>query len=350
MKPLRSHAHLCLGCALALSFGTGAALGQSTYAASLPSYEPAKVTVNKSAGYILRDGTVRIVGPAGMRKLVTVLDDYFTKTHPGVRFLYFDSDDSSAISSLIFDATAFAPLQSPYGGGIGYSDIVQTAPFYIRIAHGSLSTAARVSPFAVIVNPANHLDRMSLGTLSSIFTMQLRSPVLAAWNQVPGGAGLNAEHIDPCGLPWSDHYPSEELNFGDEVFYRRMGGAPPVNDYRMFKTYAEVVQHVAQTPAAISIVPLNRVTPGVRVVGLVDGIANTVRTGTTAEIESGQYPLDRSLYLYGRVKAGKPLDPFVAEYMRMVLSREGQQLIADEGEGYLPLNAFETQAELLKFQ
>jgi phosphate transport system substrate-binding protein len=344
------HASVCLACTLVSGFGASASFAQSTYPAALPRYVPAPVAVDKSTGYILRDGTVRIVGPAGMRKVVTVLNDYFTKTHPGVRFVYFDSDDSSAISSLIFNATAFAPLQSPYGGGIGYSDIVQTAPFYIRIAHGSLNPEARVSPFAVIVNPLNHLERLSLGTISAIFTMQLRSPVLAAWNQVPGGAGLNSERIDPCGLPWTDHYPSEELTFGDEVFYRRMGGAPPVNDYRMFKTYAEVVQHVAQTPAAISIVPLNRVTSGVRVVGLVDGIANTVRTGTAAEIESGQYPLDRSLYLYGRVKAGKPLDPFVAEYMRMVLSQEGQQLIADEGEGYLPLNAFDTQAELLKFQ
>jgi phosphate transport system substrate-binding protein len=36
-----------------------------------------------------------------------------------------------------------------------------------------------------------------------------------------------------------------------------------------------------------------------------------------------------------------PIDSFGKEYMRMVLSEEGQRAIADEAAGYIPLSAGE---------
>jgi phosphate transport system substrate-binding protein len=45
---------------------------------------------------------------------------------------------------------------------------------------------------------------------------------------------------------------------------------------------------------------------------------------------------------------GQPIDPFVKEYLRMILSKEGQDAIASEAKGYLPLNALELAAESSK--
>jgi phosphate transport system substrate-binding protein len=61
-------------------------------------------------------------------------------------------------------------------------------------------------------------------------------------------------------------------------------------------------------------------------------------------------PFDRYLYLYGRRVTGKPFDPFVQEYMRMVRSREGQEAIARQRPDYLPLNGLEVAEELAKLQ
>ena len=63
---------------------------------------------------------------------------------------------------------------------------------------------------------------------------------------------------------------------------------------------------------------------------------------------AGDYAYDRFLYIYIRRTPGAPLDPFVREYLRLVLSREGQQAVAATPQAYLPLNPREAAAELAK--
>jgi phosphate transport system substrate-binding protein len=86
------------------------------------------------------------------------------------------------------------------------------------------------------------------------------------------------------------------------------------------------------------------------------------------DITAGTYPLDRHLLIYARQTPEGFLDPFVREYLRMILSREGQRIIAEtppggyensrplspqeiaaqSAPGYLPLNAEEVAAELAR--
>jgi phosphate transport system substrate-binding protein len=65
---------------------------------------------------------------------------------------------------------------------------------------------------------------------------------------------------------------------------------------------------------------------------------------------SGNYPYDRYLYIYIRRAPGEPLYPFVKEYLRLVLSRDGQQAIALALPEYLPLNVREIKEELAKIE
>ena len=59
------------------------------------------------------------------------------------------------------------------------------------------------------------------------------------------------------------------------------------------------------------------------------------------------YPLARSLYFLAKRSAGEPLDPRIREFMRYVLSREGQQAVVREGD-YLPLPAHVIREQLRK--
>jgi len=71
---------------------------------------------------------------------------------------------------------------------------------------------------------------------------------------------------------------------------------------------------------------------------------------TAEEIVAGSYPYDRYLYINVQLVPGRPMDPFVKEYLRLVLSREGQGAIAAEAHGYLPLSTREVAEELAKLQ
>jgi len=185
--------------------------------------------------------------------------------------------------------------------------------------------------------------------VGSIFTQSARARVLTHWSQLSEGMQAERE-IHPIGLPWTDHYPSEDLTFGEYFFFSKLNGAPPVRNYTFVKRYDDVVSAVSTDPNAIGVTALNRVTDAVKVVPISDGDLRPPMTGTVAEISSGKYPLDRDLYFYVRVVSGKPLDPFVAEYLRIMLSPKGQEIIRDEAHGYIPLNPLEATEELANLQ
>jgi phosphate transport system substrate-binding protein len=61
---------------------------------------------------------------------------------------------------------------------------------------------------------------------------------------------------------------------------------------------------------------------------------------------SGKYPLSRMLYLYVGKEPNKPLPAVTAEFLRFVLSKEGQEIVVKDG--YMPLPAQVVEKELAK--
>jgi ABC-type phosphate transport system substrate-binding protein len=77
-------------------------------------------------------------------------------------------------------------------------------------------------------------------------------------------------------------------------------------------------------------------TSGVKVLS-VAAKEGTYSDGNYADVVSGRYPLARFLYLYVNKAPNKPLDPVVREFLKLVFSREGQEIVLKDG--YLPLTA-----------
>jgi phosphate transport system substrate-binding protein len=65
-------------------------------------------------------------------------------------------------------------------------------------------------------------------------------------------------------------------------------------------------------------------------------------------VKTGKYPLARFLFVYINKAPGKPLDPLVKEYVKLILSREGQEVAIKDG--YLPLPASIVKEELAKLE
>ena len=59
---------------------------------------------------------------------------------------------------------------------------------------------------------------------------------------------------------------------------------------------------------------------------------------------SGEYPLSRFLYVYINRAPGKALDPLVREFIRMICSKEGQEVVVKDG--YYPIPAAVTTETL----
>jgi phosphate transport system substrate-binding protein len=327
------------------------ALGMAISCASSQTlYQPQPASPPKDAGYVLPDGTIQIVGWDDLSGIFEKLNALYAKSHPGTKFKYVPGNLIAPQHSLIFGETAFAPIGMEFSSNLGsaYRALVKAPTYSVRIAHGAVGSTARLSPLVFVVHRSNPIERLSPGQLLHIFTVGGRAPDIVLWKQAGVKGELGEREIRSYGLPETDHYPSEDPGFGVYLFRDKWGLGHNARNYEIQATYADVTSKVSEDPAGVGITTLNRVTPKVKVVGVTAGDWGKPMVGTREDVLSGRYPFDRFLYIYVRRFPGQPIDPFVKEYLAMVLSKEGQEAIASDAKGYLPLNATELANELAK--
>lgn len=97
----------------------------------------------------------------------------------------------------------------------------------------------------------------------------------------------------------------------------------------------DVVGAVADDPSGIGFAGFAYQSKGVKALALGETDAGPFHVANLENCASFRYPLDRPLHFYVNRKPGAPLDPIVREFINFVLSREGQQLNAEEN--YFPL-------------
>ncbi|HCT40404.1 MAG TPA: phosphate-binding protein, partial [Moraxellaceae bacterium] len=103
---------------------------------------------------------------------------------------------------------------------------------------------------------------------------------------------------------------------------------------------ASVVQSVATSINGIGYSGIGYKTSGVRAVPL-KGSDGEFYEANEKNALGGKYPLARFLYVYVNKAPNKPLRPVDAEFLRLVLSRQGQEIV--EKDGYIPLPASEVK-------
>jgi phosphate transport system substrate-binding protein len=99
---------------------------------------------------------------------------------------------------------------------------------------------------------------------------------------------------------------------------------------------AEVVRNAADDKYAIGYSGLGYKTEGVRTVPLAAFYGAQCYNTTAEATYSGKYPVARYLYIYLNKAPDEPLDPLRAEFIKYILSKDGQTL-TEEG-GYFPIS------------
>jgi phosphate transport system substrate-binding protein len=316
---------------------------------NLPEYHPQTVPMPHDHGYLMADGSIRIVGFDDMAGMVAKWDQEFARTHPGFKFAPILKGNATAIPAITYDMAAFAPE----GGGATLLELLPYEKIYgskkdpvaaliIRVAHGSLNPAATMSPLGIIVNKSNPIQSLTAEQVASIFSTGSGTGDVTGWSQIGLGGEMAGKPIHPTGLYYDQYQRPDDPNIGEYMMYRKFGKFPGyvfTSNYEQYYHYSDVVKKVAGDPYAIGIVALNQLDASVREVPIVGEDGHTLTTGTRSELIADQYPYARDLYIYIRREPGTPFEPMVEEYMRMVLSKAGQEAVAQDAKGYLPLNA-----------
>jgi phosphate transport system substrate-binding protein len=109
---------------------------------------------------------------------------------------------------------------------------------------------------------------------------------------------------------------------------------------------ASVVQSVSSSVNGIGYSGIGYTTSSVRAVPLSNEAGKPFVEATADNALNGTYPLARFLYIYLNKEPGKELDPITRQFLTMVLSRRGQEVVIKDG--YIPLPAKVAARELAK--
>jgi phosphate transport system substrate-binding protein len=305
-------------------------------------------------------GTLSVWGADGMANLEKLWEQGFHQYQPDIHF-----DDH-----LYSTATAIGGLYAGHGDlaymgrdmwfveGLGFSKTFGYDPTRIVAATGAYDVEGKTFPMIIFVNKDNPLKQLTLPQLDAIFGTERKL-----------GAAKNIRKWGDLGLTgeWADkpiHLYGYANNSGFGIFFSAatMGSSTLWNcDVHQFDNVTDaqgktITQAGRQIVTALAADKYGLAYAGIRYATQdVRPLAIAVREGTpyiepTREnVINRTYPLLRDIPIYINRPPGKPIEPKVREFLTYILSREGQQAIAREGD-YLPLTPtfIEQQRQLLK--
>jgi ABC-type phosphate transport system substrate-binding protein len=287
-------------------------------------------------------GEIRSVGSDGMKSLMDGWMRDFRHVQPGVRTgeRWEHLGTLNGFQALIANETDLAPMGREMWPieNAGYKATQgQNAPFEIRVARGGFNTPQRTTAQAVFVHESNPLKHIGMPQLAAILG---QPQTITRWGQL----GLKGEWAD---RPISIHMPPRIAPNAMSMQMMVLKGAA-WNDAVREAPIAETARAIADNPGAIGFGGFEEGGAGIRTLAVGSGDLGPFHEGNSANASSGRYPLTRYMYIRVNRKPGEPLPASTKEFLRYVLSREGQEPILYSG--YFPLTAEEAKQELARLE
>ncbi len=199
---------------------------------------------------------------------------------------------------------------------------------------------------AIIVHPDNPLRALKLEEIDAIFSSTLNrgSHALQTWGEFKLGAAWVGKPIHAYGMA-ADATPASHAR--DVFLHQALQRGKLREDLKTLSSAAAVVQSVAEDPLGIGFVPYSAGTKGVRAVPILSTDSKPIEL-SWSNLQDGTYPLLWQIRLSYRCDRGDALDPALHEFLALVLSRDGQTILAEEG--YAPISGplARKQVKLLK--
>jgi len=282
-------------------------------------------------------GNINSVGSDTMNNMMTLWAEAFLKMYPNVKVQVEGKGSSTAPPALIAGTSQFGPMSRTMRA----TEIDQ-----FEAKYGYKPTQLRTSydALAVYVNKDNPLDKLTLAQVDAAFSKTRRRGYkqnVTTWGQL----GLTGDWANrPISL-YGRNSASGTYGFFKE---HTLGNGDYKDSVKEQPGSASVVQGVTEDRFGMGYSGIGYKTSGVKALALANKDGDPFSSGSYDDVKSGKYPLNRFLYIYINKAPGKPLDPLVKEFCKLMFSKEGQEVVVKDG--YLPLPAEIAKQELAKLE
>lgn len=304
-----------------------AASAQTMVDEGLPVYE-------KTSGV---SGNLSSVGSDTLANLMTLWAESFKRTYPNVNVQIQAAGSSTAPPALAENTSNLGPMSR-----LMKDKEVET--FEKKFGYKPTPIAVAIDALAVFVHRDNPIKGLTIPQIDAIFssTRICGDPKdITTWGQVGLGDSWSERGIQLYGRNSVSgtygYFKSKALCKGD---YKNTVNEQPGS--------ASVVQSVSASINGIGYSGIGYTTSSVRAVPLTREAGKDFVAANPDNAIAGTYPLSRFLYVYVNKEPGEPLAPLTNEFIKLVLSRAGQEVVVKDG--YIPLPANVAQREMAKIQ
>ena len=283
--------------------------------AELPGYE-------KVSGI---SGNLNSIGSDTLNNLMTLWAEGFKKVYPNVNVQIEGKGSSTAPPALIEATAQLGPMSRAMKSK-------ETDEFEKKFGYKPTAIRTSLDSLAVFVNKDNPIQGLNIQQVDALFSKNRK-------------CGLPADTVTWGDLGLTDNWTSAPISLygrnsasGTYGFFKKV--ALCKGDYKdTVKEQpgsASVVQGVSEDRNGAGYSGIGYTTSGVRPIPLVKEGSDYVEP-TYENVASGKYPLSRFLFVYVNKEPNKALDPLTREFLKFVLSREGQEIVVKDG--YYPMSA-----------
>ena len=282
-------------------------------------------------------GNISSVGSDTLNNLMTLWAESFNKFYPNVKVQIEGKGSSTAPPALISATAQLGPMSRTMKGS-------ESDKFENKFGYKPIPIRVAIDALAVFVNKDNPVKCMSLAQIDAVFSKFRRGGYkedIRTW----GKAGLSGDWASRPISIYGRNSASGTYGFFKSV---ALGNGDYKDQVKEQPGSASVVQGVTVDRFAIGYSGVGYTTSGVRAVALSEKEGGKCVEATMENAYSGDYPLARFLYVYVNKAPGRTLDPLTFEYVRLVLSKEGQKIVIKDG--YFPIPASISNQEIGKIK
>jgi len=301
----------------------GVTLINATSASATNGVDDALPDYQKATGV---SGNLSSVGSDTLANLMTLWAEGFKRYYPNVNIQIQAAGSSTAPPALTEGTSNLGPMSRKMKDK-------ELASFEARYGYKPTAVPVAIDALAVYVHKDNPIEGMSIQEVDAVFSSTRRcggNTDIDTW----GKAGLTGPWVNRDIQIFGRNSVSGTYGYFKKMSLCKGDFKNTVNEQ---PGSASVVQSVATSINGIGYSGIGYRTSSVRAVPLSKKPGGEFVPASFEAAVTGEYPLSRFLYVYINKAPNKPLSPLDREFIKLILSKPGQEVVVKDG--YIPLPA-----------